>query len=73
MKIQSINQTNFNGGIQVLAAKNAKNKYLYNQVMDVVKENHVSATFSNKGIDFSSVTEKIITDLTNLGILFIKK
>ena len=73
MKVDSISQTKFNGGIMVLASKNSKNKYLYNQVIDVVKENHVSATISNRGFDFSSVTDKILSDLKNLGIVFIKK
>ena len=73
MKVDSISKTNFNGGILVLAAKNSENKYLYNQVLDVVKANHVSTTISNRGFDFSSVTEKIISELKNLGISFIKK
>ena len=68
-----INSTNFNGGITVLTSKNAGYKYLYNQVIDIVKENHVSATISNRGFDFSSVTEKIISELRNLGIIFTKK
>ncbi|MBR6127722.1 hypothetical protein IKQ21_08575 [bacterium] len=73
MQIDKINSTNFNGGIVVPAAINTKNKYLYNQVLDVIKENHVSAIISNRGFDFSSVTDKIIAELKNLGIAFLKK
>lgn len=73
MQINQINPTSFNGGITVLASKNTKNKYLYNQVIDVVKENHISATISNRGFDFSSATEKIISELKSLGIIFTKK
>ena len=73
MQINKISPTSFNGGIMVLASKNPENKYLYNQVIDVVKENHISATISNRGFDFSSVTDKIISELKNLGIIFTKK
>lgn len=73
MNVNRIDSTNFGAGIKVLARSNNRNKYLYNQVMDVVKNNHMSATFSNEGIDFPSATAKVISDLKNLGIKYMTK
>ena len=73
MNVNKINSTTFSGGIKVAAAQNKANRYMYNQVMDIVKRNHVSATISNEGFDFPSVTKKVISDLKELGIAFVQK
>ena len=73
MQINKINPTNFNGGVVVPAAKNTNVKLFYNKVMGVVENNSVSVIISNRGFDFSSVTDKIISELKKLGVVFIQK
>ena len=73
MHVNRINNMGFGGGIVISARKNAANTYLYNQVADIVKENHISAIFSNLEISFSSTTKKALSQLRKLGIKYMSK
>lgn len=54
----------------ILAKENSKDKYLYNEVADIVKEFKVPALFHNYEIDISSPTKEVISKLNALGILY---
>lgn len=54
---------------------NSNKKFLYNDVMSVLKENRVPATISNKGVlinmpEVVSMQEKVMGDLTKAGVNF---
>lgn len=63
---------NFNG-IYISSDSNKHIKYLYNDVLDIVKQNKIPAMFGTKGIDLPSVTKNIIDKIKELGIIFIDK
>lgn len=63
---------NFNG-VYIPSDSNKHIKYLYNNVLDIVKQNKIPAMFGTKGIDLPSVTKNIIDKIKELGIIFIDK
>lgn len=52
------------------AKENIKVPYLYNNVLDIVKECKVPAVFSNDNIEISSVTKDVVKQLKERGIKF---
>ena len=71
MNIQSVSP-NFTGNlihrVSPLYRKNKGNQYLYNQVIDIVKEAKTPAVVSNKGIDLMDPSKAVLDALEAKGI-----
>ena len=72
MKIQSASPAFKANPVKVLVENNKHKKYLYNEVIDIVKKDHLSAVVHNKGIDLLSTTKDSIEKLKKAGINFNK-
>ena len=70
MKVYNITSTNFGTGVCVRAAKNRKNKYLYNQILAMTNEYKIPANFLTDKIQLPSVTNQILNDLKKLEIKY---
>lgn len=70
MKVYGITSTNFNGGIEILAAENKGNEYLYNHIQKMTNEYKIPATFHNNKIELPSISKIIVEKLNELGIKF---
>lgn len=57
-------------GLRINANENKKVKFLYNKVLDIVKENKIPATFSTDSIELPRITDKIVSKLKELEIVF---
>ncbi len=69
--------TSFRGSYSAITipakcAQNKSHQYLYNEVMDIVKKEHIPALFNNEGIKLSNTTKNVIEKLKSLGIKYIK-
>lgn len=60
-------------GIYISNKQNKHIKYLYNYVLDIVRQDKIPAVFDNKGISLSNVTKNIIDKIKKLGIIFVDK
>lgn len=62
-------------GKNIYVPKNLKSnkdrKYLYNEVIDIVKEHHTPAVVKNNGIEINA-TDKFIEKLKEIGIKFVE-
>lgn len=52
------------------SAQNSSHKYLYNEVVDIVKHHKVPALIKNEGIDIIDVPAKLLQELYTSGIKF---
>lgn len=57
-------------GIKINAKANEECKYLYNKVLDVVRENKIPAVFATDHIELPTTTQKILDDLKALSIKY---
>lgn len=69
MQITRIGGPSFNG-VNINAKQNAEVKFLYNKVLDVVRENKIPATFATDYIDLPTTNKTILDKLTEFGIKF---
>lgn len=72
MRVTRIDRTPFQSKVVINASANKEVKYLYNKVLDVVKENKVGAVFETHQITIQSVTDKILKSLNDFKIKFNK-
>ena len=70
MKINSIDNVNFNAKIYIPREKNKENIYLYNQVLDIINKYKLPGIWNNDGISIPSIKQKAIGELKELGIIF---
>ena len=70
MRVITIGNVNFNAQVYIPTKQNAKNQYLFNQVLDILNKYHMPATWNNDGISIPSICQKAIGDLKELGIKF---
>ena len=75
MKAQKIlnvvaNQKPSSVNIPANSAKNKERQYLYNEVLDLIKECRVPAVISNHGIKLPSPSTQILNRLNETGIHF---
>ena len=73
MKTVSISPVNFSAKAFILAEANANRKYLYNEVLELSRQEKFPATFTKEGIDLPSVSDKILEILKNSNIIFKQK
>lgn len=61
-------------GRDIFIPKNVKpnrdKKYLYNEVIDIVKKHHTPAVVGNEGIEITA-TNKVIEKLKEIGVKFV--
>lgn len=75
MKVQSINHTqakantNFKA-INIKAADNAHKKFLYNEVVDLVKEHQVTSVFGPKEIVLNTNAQKTLDKLNKMNVKY---
>lgn len=75
MQINPINpnSTNFRGKIFVPRKQNLDRAFMYNEVMDFVHTHKLPCTVTNEGVDFPSISEKVIEKFKELGLKFVNK
>lgn len=59
-------------GIRIVAKENKEVKYLYNKVLDMVREERLSGEFATDYIKLNTEKPKIVQQLLDYGIKFIK-
>ena len=69
MRVGKIDTTPFEG-VKIIAKDNKEVKFLYNKVVDVVKENKIPAVFATDYIQLPTTTEKILKRLTELNVSY---
>ena len=70
MKINTIDNLNFNAKIYIHAKQNKENIYLYNNVLNIINKYRLPGIWNNEGISLPSVCQKAIGELKELGIKF---
>ena len=70
MIINKVSPTNFTSGIKVFSKDNSGRQYLYNEALDITREQKLPAVFTNSGILFSRVTDSLVKKLEELNIKF---
>lgn len=70
MIINKVSPTNFTSGIKVFSKDNSGRQYLYNEALDITREQKLPAVFTNSGIFFSRVTDSLVKKLEELNIKF---
>jgi len=63
----------FTSRIVVPKKLNKSREFLYNEVLDVIKQEKKPAVISNEGIDISNACQKVADTLKKLGIKFLTK
>jgi len=75
MQVNNVSPT-FGAKVRIEAVKNQEKPYLYNQVLDIAKDNEVTSLFKTKAIDleipkdYKKANEAIINSLKEAGINF---
>lgn len=63
----------FGGKIFVPRKQNLDRTFMFNEVMDFTHTHKLPCTVTNEGVDFPSISEKLIEKFKELGLKFIDK
>lgn len=77
MRMAAITPTSFQGlkpiYVPPKSKKNLSRKFIYNDVLNIVRRLNVPATFTNKRIELPAPTKDLIDELKKLGISYVTK
>lgn len=75
MRISKIEQVPPNptfGGIKIINKENKEVRYLYNKLLDVVREERVGGLFANDYVTLNTEKPSVVQKLKEFGIKFIQ-